>query len=535
MEEELDITKLRYVLYARKSRTDEFAQVRSIPDQIDECQKLARSLNLNIVAILREEQSAKKPNQRPVFNQMIADIKAGKYDAILSWNPDRLARNMLEGGQIIDMIDMNVIKDLKFATHHFTKDANGKMLLGMAFVLSKQYSDKLSQDVKRGVGHRLTKEGKTPIPKYGYINEDGLYDPDIEEKEDGHTNFSLMCEAWQMRKSGTSLQKIADYLNENDFHRVVKSTGEKLYVDIQKLSDIFKDSFYYGLLVQAKQQIDLREFYDFKPAVSEEDYNIVQSLSYRRIKPSKPHKLAFYPLRLMVKCYFCGDNMVVGPSTSHTGKRYLNYRCDNKACIRNSPENRSKKWNDPSRIKGSIRAKVIFDFIYAFLADGLNFTEADYKRYYEGISGIMGVKREKIQLELNSKRGALKAVKREIEELSLALLKHDKVSTIYKSGENKVKALESKQIEVEADITKLEGQLTDPEQDKLTLEQFLNLSKNAVRLAKSDIPEVKDTICRKIFLNLTVDSEKVASYQLKPPFDELLKTRHQLPSRRRGN
>ncbi len=84
------------------------------------------------------------------------------------------------------------------------------------------------------------------------------------------------------------------------------------------------------------------------------------------------------------------------------------------------------------------------------------------------------------------------------------------------------------------DIAKIESQLTDPEQDKLTLEQFLNLSKNAVLLAKSDIPEVKDQICRYLFLNLTVDNEKVASYRLKPPFDAMLKTRLVTPSRVRA-
>jgi hypothetical protein len=54
---------------------------------------------------------------------------------------------MREGGEVIDMIDEDYIKDLKFVTHHFTPDANGKMLLGMAFVLSKQYSDDLSQKI----------------------------------------------------------------------------------------------------------------------------------------------------------------------------------------------------------------------------------------------------------------------------------------------------------------------------------------------------------------------------------------------------
>jgi len=64
MNEELDITKLKYVLYARKSTTDETRQVRSIPDQIIDCKTLADFAGLNVVKILRETQSAKKPNQR---------------------------------------------------------------------------------------------------------------------------------------------------------------------------------------------------------------------------------------------------------------------------------------------------------------------------------------------------------------------------------------------------------------------------------------------------------------------------------------
>jgi site-specific DNA recombinase len=188
MEEELDITKLKYVLYARKSTDDPQRQVRSIEDQISECQQLARRLGIKIVETIEEKKSAKKPNQRPLFTQMLKDIRYGKYDGIVAWNPDRLARNMKEGGEVIDMIDDDFIKDMKFVTHHFSKDANGKMLLGMAFVLSKQYSDNLSQNVTRGVRKNF-EEGKTPIPKHGYTrDEDGLYRPDTEK-------FSLICEA----------------------------------------------------------------------------------------------------------------------------------------------------------------------------------------------------------------------------------------------------------------------------------------------------------------------------------------------------
>jgi DNA invertase Pin-like site-specific DNA recombinase len=75
-DETVDTSKLRYVLYARKSRTDEFGQIRSIPDQVAECELFARrqQVPLKIVAVIKEEQSAKKPGQRKKFKDMLANI-----------------------------------------------------------------------------------------------------------------------------------------------------------------------------------------------------------------------------------------------------------------------------------------------------------------------------------------------------------------------------------------------------------------------------------------------------------------------------
>ena len=54
MEEELDIAKLRYVLYARKSSDDPQRQVKSIPDQLTECKELATRLGIKVVKVLEE-------------------------------------------------------------------------------------------------------------------------------------------------------------------------------------------------------------------------------------------------------------------------------------------------------------------------------------------------------------------------------------------------------------------------------------------------------------------------------------------------
>ena len=145
---DIDFTRLRYVLYARKSTTDESHQEHSIPDQLRFCREFAEKNNLHVVAEIEEKQSAKTAGKRPLFTQMLKDIRAGKYDGILAWHPDRLCRNMLEAGEIIDMLDNWDIVDLKFCQHPFANNASGKMILGMMFVFSKQYSDSLKERVQ---------------------------------------------------------------------------------------------------------------------------------------------------------------------------------------------------------------------------------------------------------------------------------------------------------------------------------------------------------------------------------------------------
>ncbi|GDX62461.1 hypothetical protein LBMAG33_7710 [Candidatus Levyibacteriota bacterium] len=84
---------------------------------------------------------------------------------------------------------------------------------------------------------------------------------------------------------------------------------------------------------------------------------------------------------------------------------------------------------------------------------------------------------------------------------------------------------------MEGEIADLEKLIRDPQADQLSIEQFLNLSKNASLIVQSADERVKDIICRQIFLNFTVDEQKVLSYQAKEPFATLIKQRQQRPSR----
>jgi len=73
-----DKTKIKYFLYARKSTESEDKQIQSIDDQIKHLAETANNFNLEIVEIFRESKSAKKPNNRPLFAEMIERIQAGE-------------------------------------------------------------------------------------------------------------------------------------------------------------------------------------------------------------------------------------------------------------------------------------------------------------------------------------------------------------------------------------------------------------------------------------------------------------------------
>ena len=95
----------KFFLYARKSTDTEERQVRSIDDQIAELHELARKRILKLLKFITEKQTAKAPG-RLIFNEMLADIENGVADGILAWHPDRLARNSVDGGKIIWLLDI---------------------------------------------------------------------------------------------------------------------------------------------------------------------------------------------------------------------------------------------------------------------------------------------------------------------------------------------------------------------------------------------------------------------------------------------
>src|SRR4030043_2411770 len=160
----------KYFLYARKSTDVEDKQVLSIEAQITELRAFAKQENLEIIEEFIEKQTAKIPG-RPIFNEMLEQIEKSEANGILSWHPDRLARNSVDGGKIIYLLDCGHLEMLKFPTFWAENTSQGKFMLNIAFGQSKYYVDSLSENTKRGLRQKVRRGEYPSVAPIGYIND----------------------------------------------------------------------------------------------------------------------------------------------------------------------------------------------------------------------------------------------------------------------------------------------------------------------------------------------------------------------------
>ncbi len=373
---DVDTGTVRYALYARKSTTSEDRQASSIEDQIKECmENVVSPNNLNIVKVYDESFSAKVADTRVKFNAMISEIENGRIDGVIAWHPDRLSRNMKEAGAIIDLVDRGLIKDLRFSTFTFENTPAGKMLLGITFVMAKQYSEHLSESVDRGnkrtVVERTEFIGKF---KHGYI-----VDIDRAFQPDPH-NFTKVKEMFAMALAGKSQKDIRLWINEQGYTVQKRAGGE--YVqhiwDKDDVSKLLRDPHYAGVHKWGKNLTDLVEAYDFEPMITVNEFlriNKIDSLNSSKVLAiSRPRSgdIGADLLRGMVYCSMCNKTFtsMLIPKRDKVTKEIIHaryyYKCETEGC---------------SMVNKSARGGLVIEAAQQFFRQYLFVTKSNYAYY----------------------------------------------------------------------------------------------------------------------------------------------------------
>ncbi|MBI3274131.1 MAG: recombinase family protein, partial [Candidatus Colwellbacteria bacterium] len=163
--------KVRYCLYARKSTESEERQILSIDSQVKEMLQIAEREGLEVAEIRRESHSAKATGQRPVFNEIINDIRLGKFSGILTWAPDRLSRNAGDLGKLVDLMDEKLLIEIRTFGQRFSNSPNEKFLLMILGSQAKLENDNRGVNVRRGLRMRCEMGLRPGVAPTGYLNE----------------------------------------------------------------------------------------------------------------------------------------------------------------------------------------------------------------------------------------------------------------------------------------------------------------------------------------------------------------------------
>ncbi len=298
-----------FFLYARKSTESEERQILSIESQIVELRSLAQKENITIKHEFMEAMTAKEPG-RPLFNEMISRIEKGEAQGIIAWHPDRLARNSIDGGRIVYLLDTEHIQFLKFPTFWFENTPQGKFMLNIAFGQSKYYVDNLSENVKRGQRQKLRRGEWPGWAPPGYLNDRTLRKVIVDP-----VKGSLVKKMFELYATGhhnlPEIQKLT--FNSGLMSRTGKPFSKS---EIQRT---LKKTFYYGLMRYTGEWHQGSH----EPLITKALFDKVQAVILRQSRPKK-RKNSFVFLGL-ASCATCGCAV-----TAERQKGHHYYRCTKK-------------------------------------------------------------------------------------------------------------------------------------------------------------------------------------------------------------
>jgi len=313
---------MKYCLYARKSTEEEDKQALSIESQVREMTALAEREHLEIVEIKREAHSSKDVGQRAVYNEMLAEIRTGKFNGILTWAPDRLSRNAGDLGSLVDLMDKSYLLDIRTYGQRFTNNPNEKFLLMILGSQAKLENDNKVINVKRGLRARCEMGWRPGIAPTGYLNEKHV-DRKCQVRLDPKRYLVVRQIFEKAGNNGWSGRETYKWLVKTGF-----KTRNGKALSLSNLYILLRNPFYYGEFeypagsgtwYQGKQQ----------PIITKELFEKVQIAIHDKYIPKTESKeFAFTKL---IKCGYCQSGITAEEKFKKLkdggANRHVYYRC----------------------------------------------------------------------------------------------------------------------------------------------------------------------------------------------------------------
>ncbi len=556
----LNIGEIEYVIYCRKSSEESWTwQQQSILDQLNACIEFANGKWLRLterndifktyfddnsfstrrskqtnkyeldilskaenVFYIVEEKSAKEPNNREKRNKLIKLVKDGKIKWIISFSPDRQARNLPEAWEIVQLLDEGYL-DVKYTNFTFENNPSWRMVLGITFVISYNYSDNLWANIGRWNHWAMKRWTALWKFKHGYrINAEKYHEPDPD-------SFHLREKAFKMKLEGKIEHEIWKYLVSSWYKR--KYANKTTEFNEKNMYSIRLDEFYYGIFICGDTSTDLRDSNPYyKPMIEHSEhkqlltrYQSKNPITLRKVKPTDE----YYYVKPFDNWFIItedGRKLTFNLPSKH---RYLkklaelqetNKDATLKDVVSLSQMNYSSHKKDENWSIIMINADKVDDVVYDFLKENMKFTEDLYeeystykKKWYEAKIKENSEERQKLQLIRNNIAGELDAFILD----NLSPWKEKRVQEVYDKHVAKLQSM------IDAVDEQIQSLSQKERSSRLEAEAFFKILKNASELYKKWSYVRKRKICNLLMSNIVIDNQKGLTVKVKPWLESL--------------
>ena len=464
----------KYFGYIRVSTAKQGEKGVSLQEQKDAILQYAHRYGLNLAQWFEERESAAKRG-RPVFSQMMKDLRRGQVRGVIIHKIDRSARNLKDWADLGDLIDAGV--EVHFANESLDLNTRGgRLSADIQAVVASDYIRNLREETRKGFYGRL-KQGFYPLPApLGYVD-----CGKAKRKELDPERAPLVAKLFTLY--GTGQYSLHRLLDESHAWPLRNRRGAPL--TLTGLSTILNNPFYAGLM-RVRRTGELFSG-NQQPLVSKSLFDRVQSiLRGKTVFRAVRHDFAF---RKLVRCGHCRYTLI-----GELQKGHVYYRCQRRPCSTKTV----REENVHARVSPSM-AKLTLDPL-----------EIEYIRGW--MEEQKAEEHTRCQQELHSARLRLDEIRSRLGRLTDAFVDGSIEKSIFDTRKAALLGDEQRTQDVIRDLEAGNDRALE------RLERFLELVKNASIAYENANPAEKCDLVKSLVSNLTLIDKNV-DITLKPEVD----------------
>ena len=308
----MENTNKRAVIYARYSCEKQNEQ--SIEGQLRTCHEFAERNGYAVVDDYIDRAASGTTDHRKHFQEMLRDSAKHIFDYVIVYKLDRFARNRYDSAMNKALLKKNGVKVLS-ACEQITDSPEGIILEAMIEGYAEYYSVELGQKVRRGIRESSLKGQYTGgAVLFGYkVSDKKIY---IEESE-----ATIVRKIFEDYNNGKAIKGIRNWLNESG----IRMHGGGKFT-FGRVSAMLHNEKYIGrCVIQGEEYLNI-----YPPILDKELFETVQERLSKNAHINRFRAKKEFLLTGKLYCACCGNLITGDGGTSHTGAKYMYYKCASK-------------------------------------------------------------------------------------------------------------------------------------------------------------------------------------------------------------